>query len=186
MQFDSSHYISIDFDITTFRSKSKKTVKKPRRRDPTSVTTSYTKYLEKRKELGLDDSDEDTEENNVKRKSQKTSETGHRSEAFDPENSKPSRETARSEQAVESTVVTAAISTSVETDKSTFIILDSDDEDQPATTPLPPVVKSPVEVTHDTSTDEKPKEIESTSQKEPSSLSLLDDFDNLDPNLHRP
>lgn len=63
------------------------------------------------------------------------------------------------------------------------IILDSDDEDQPATTPLLPVVISPVEVTHDTSTDEKPKEIESTSQKEPSSLSLLDDFDDLDPDL---
>jgi hypothetical protein len=62
--------------------------------------------------------------------------------------------------------------------------LDSDDEDQPATAPLPPIAKkSPVDNTHDTSVDEKPKEIESTSQKEPSSLSLLDDFDDLDPDL---
>jgi hypothetical protein len=132
-----------DFDITTFRSKSKKTGKKPRRRDPTSVTTSFTKYLEKRastsdtwdvfgnvnrnltfaligKELGLDDSDEDTNEVDVKRKSQKTSETSHPSKLESPENSQPSWEiAARSEEAVESTVVTATVSTSVETEKST-------------------------------------------------------------------
>lgn len=63
------------------------------------------------------------------------------------------------------------------------IILDSDEEDQPAPASLPAVVKSPVEVTHDTSINEDTKGIESTSQKEPSSLSLLDDFDDLDPDL---
>jgi hypothetical protein len=38
-----------DFDITSFRSKPKKASKKQRIRDPTEVTTSFTKYLEKRK-----------------------------------------------------------------------------------------------------------------------------------------
>ncbi|KAI8579545.1 hypothetical protein K450DRAFT_241488 [Umbelopsis ramanniana AG] len=172
-----------DFDITTFRSKSKKTGKKTRRLDPSSVTTSFTKYLEKRKELGLDDSDEDAEEVDVKRKSQKLSENSQASEPETTENTQPSGETARSEEAVGSTVVMATVNASVETEKNTFIILDSDDDDQPAKAPMPPVAKSPVDTTHDTSMVEKPKEDESTSQKEPSSLSLLDDFDDLDPDL---
>ncbi|KAG2187812.1 hypothetical protein INT44_005502 [Umbelopsis vinacea] len=165
-----------DFDITTFRSKSKKTGKKTLRRNPSSVATSFTKYLEKRKELGLDDSDEDAEEVDVKRKSQKFSETSHPSEPEPTEKTQSSGETARSAEGP--TVVMAAAS--IETEKNAFIILDSDDDDQPAKAP-PAAVKSPVETAHETSMVEKPKEIES--QKEPSSLSLLDDFDDLDPDL---
>ncbi|KAI9287546.1 hypothetical protein BC943DRAFT_335316 [Umbelopsis sp. AD052] len=165
-----------DFDITTFRSKSKKTGKKTLRRNPSSVATSFTKYLEKRKELGLDDSDEDAEEVDVKRKSQKISETSHPSEPEPTEKTQSSGETARSAEGP--TVVMAAAS--VETEKNAFIILDSDDDDQPAKAP-PAAVNSPVETAHETSMVEKPKEIES--QKEPSSLSLLDDFDDLDPDL---
>ncbi|KAG2171716.1 hypothetical protein INT43_008096 [Umbelopsis isabellina] len=61
-----------DFDITSFRSKPKKSGKKQRIRDPNEVTTSFTKYLEKRKALGLDDSDSDSNsDTDLKRKTKK-------------------------------------------------------------------------------------------------------------------
>jgi hypothetical protein len=61
--------------------------------------------------------------------------------------------------------------------------LDSDDDDRPATASLPSVVKSPVDTANDASIVGKKKEAESMSQNEPSSLSLLEDFDDLDPDL---
>ncbi|KAJ2963926.1 hypothetical protein NQZ79_g1154 [Umbelopsis isabellina] len=194
-----------DFDITSFRSKPKKSGKRQRIRDPNEVTTSFTKYLEKRKALGLDDSDSDSNSDTDSKKKTKREITLENSEAATSVLNVSSASTAdrpgpdikRSpEVAITSNppLVTSQTTLNTIQESKTIISLDSDEDEvepnkfkakeNPATIERS-TAYTPAESTSSNTATMASGSISQTSlsKHEQSSLSLLDDFDDLDPDL---